>query len=461
MVGPALMGKEGTTATKRKGCMQATIEDLSSVKKIIHIEVPQETVQLEIDSAYQSLNKTAKIKGFRPGKVPRSVLQRMFRKEVYDEVKAKLIQESLIEAIQANALNIVGEPALDVPELEEKAAYKFKSTVELKPTLPPIDYKGLSLKKKKYEVSEAELEGQVEMLRRNLAKYNEIKEVRPVQTGDIVLVDYEGFQDGKPFEFTPKAENYTLRIGAGRISDQFDAQIVGMGVGDEKQFEVTFPEEYPNKNFSNQTILYKVVVKSIREEELPELNDEFAKKFGPYENIDGLKQEIKNHLQKGYDKRIEQELNEQIFTQLIPKVDFEIPDVMVKFELEAIVDEAEKSFASNNMTLEQVGQTRESLGERYGWIAEKQVRRQLILNAIIMQENLTLSDDELETGFGDLARDYGQPVESLKAYYKEHPERIDFFKYTMLEKKAITLIMNSSTIEEVDPEPEKDGNSPQ
>lgn len=441
--------------------MQVTIEDLSSVKKIIHIEVPKETVQSEIESAYQSLNKTAKIKGFRPGKAPRSVLERMFKKEVHDEVKAKLIQESLIEAIQKNTLNIVGEPALELPELEEKAAYKFQSTVELKPTLPPIEYKGLTLKKSKYEVSDEELDGQIELLRRNIAKYNEITEKRPVATGDIVLIDYEGFKDGKPFEFTPKAENYTLRIGAGRISEQFDAQITGMGVGDEKIFEITFPEEYPNKNFSGQTILYKVVVKSIREEELPELNDDFAKKFGPYENIDGLKQEIKNHLQKGYDKRIEQELNEQIFNLLIPKVDFEIPEAMVKFELEGIVDEAEKSFAANNMTLQQVGATRESLAERYGWLAEKQVRRQLILNAIIIQEKLTLPDDELEAGFEDIARDYGQPVEGLKAYYKENPDKIDFFKYTLLEKKAITLIMNSSTIEEVVPEPEAEGNPPQ
>ncbi|MBU0992469.1 MAG: trigger factor [Proteobacteria bacterium] len=432
--------------------MQVTIEDVSSVKKILHIEVPEETVQSEIDSAYQSLKKTAKIKGFRPGKAPRSVLERMFKKDVHADVVSKLIQNSLIEAIQSNNLNVVGDPIMDPPHLEENKVYKFDTTVEIKPELPAVDFKGLQLKKSKYVVSEEEIDTQIQMLRRNIAKYDEIEEKRPAKQGDITLIDYEGFKDGNPFEHTPRVENQSMRIGSGRIIAEFDNQIVGMSIGDEKIFEITFPEDYFNTNFSGNTILYKVVLRSIREESLPDLNNDFAKQFGPYETLDALKQEIQNNLTKGYEKRIEQELNEQIFQQLIEKMDFEIPDTMVDYELEGILDEAERSFHANNVTLEQIGQTRESLAQKYRGVAEKQVRRHLILDSIITHEKLAISEDELEKGFQDLADNFNQTVAGIKAFYKENPEKIEFFKYTLLEKKAIKLIMETGNIEEKEPE---------
>ena len=438
--------------------MEVTIEDVNSVKKILHIEVPRETVKSEVDSAYAAIKKTAKIKGFRQGKAPRSVLARMFQKDVHADVVSKLIQNSLIEAIQSNNLNIVGEPVMDPPEFKEDEPYKYDTTIEIRPEIPAVDYKGLELKQTAYTISDEEIDTQLGMLRRNIAQYNEISEKRPVENGDMVLLDYEGFKDGEAFEHTPKVEKQSMKVGSGRIHPTFDEKIVGMEIDDEKIFEVTFPEDHFNKNLSGQTILYKVVLTGIREEVLPELNDEFAKKFGPYDNLDALKLEIRNNLEKGYEKRVEQELNEQIFQQLIDKTSFEIPESMVQHELDGIIEEAERAFASNNVTLEQLGQTHEALAEKYREVAEKQVRRHLILDAIITHDELAISDDELETGLENLAAEFNQPIEGIKAFYKENPEKIEFFKYTLLEKKAIKLIMDSGIVEEIEPEAETNDN---
>ena len=172
--------------------------------------------------------------------------------------------------------------------------------------------------------------------------------------------------------------------------------------------------------------------------------------------MDELREDIRQNLQSGYDKRCEQEVNEQIFKGLLAKTEFEVPDAMVEFELEGILSEAERSFEYRNVTMEDLGLTREGLAEKYRPTAEKQVRRHLILNKIVDQENLTLSDDDLEQGFKDMAKTYNQTVDLIKNYYEHNQDKLEYFKHTLLEKQAIKLIMENSLLEEVEPELEQD-----
>ena len=184
---------------------------------------------------------------------------------------------------------------------------------------------------------------------------------------------------------------------------------------------------------------------------MPEINDAFAKKVGQYENLDGLKQAIEDNLKQGYAKRTEQELNEQIFTELISKTDFEAPDVLVDMDLEGIIEEAERSFAYQNTSMEQLGLSKETISEKYRDTALKQVKRHLILSKLIDQESLTLPDDELDAGFKDMSENFGHPLDAIKQYYDENKDKLDLFKHTLLEKKAINLIIDNSKIEDVEP----------
>jgi trigger factor len=432
--------------------MQVSVEDINRVKKTLHIEIPEADVVRELDKAYNELKQRAKVKGFRPGKVPRSVVVRLFKKDVHADVTSKLIQSSFMDAVKETALKIVGTPQLDPPELQDSGPYKYDATVEVSPDIENIDYSGLTLKRTNYKVSDEELEGQLKLLQKNLAKHEKIEESRPAREGDYAIIDFEGFKDGQPFAETAKTENFTLQIGKGPIIREFDDQLIGMQPGDTKEFTVNFPSDYFNDKLANLEIFFRVTLHEIRQEVLPAIDDVLAKKTGQYESLDDLKKVISENLEQGYAKRVDQELHEQIFSELIARSDFEVPDTMVDMELEGIVNEAERSFSYRNMTLEDVGLTRESIAEKYRDTALKQVKRHLILGQIVEQEHLTLADDELEEALNEMAANFNQSLEEIKNYYGQNKDKLEFFKHTLLEKKAINLIIESSRIEVVEPE---------
>ena len=432
--------------------MQINVENVSSVKKILNIEIPEEKVARELDNAYKNLKKTAKIKGFRPGKAPRTVLERLFKKDVHNDVSSKLLQDSFIEALKETDLHIVGNPKIDPSGLDEKGPFRYVATVEIKPEIEEINFKGLTLKKALYRITDEEMDAQLKILQKNMARQNPIAEDRGVLENDFVLIDYEGFKDGKPFKETQKTENYTLKVGQGQILKTFDEKLVGMKPGDNRDIKVKFPEDFSNEKLATLAITFQVKLHEIREEVLPEIDDEFAKQFGQYETLDDLKNVITENLNQGYAKRVEQEMNEQIFSTLIEKTEFELPESMVDYELEGMIEEVERSLAYHNKSLEDQGLSREILLEKHRETAEKKVRRHLILGKIIEQENTTLSDEDLENGFAEMAKAVNQPVEEIKNYYKQNDENLEFFKHTLLEKHVIKLIIKNSTIVEEEPE---------
>ncbi len=430
--------------------MPFTIEDVSTVKKILHVEIPQEKVALELDKAYENLKKTAKLKGFRPGKTPRSVLEKFFKKEVHADVSSKLIQDSFIEAVKEKELKIVGDPKIEPPVFDEKEPYKYDAAIEIKPDIADIDFKGLQLKKNIYNINDEEVETQLKMLQKNLAQQKTLEEARPAREGDFALITYEGFKDGKPFEETSKTENFTMKLGQGRITKDFDTHIIGMKAGENKEFSVNFPEDYLNSKLAGLEITYRVTLNDVREEILPEIDDDLAKNLGSFTTLEDLKKAIRENLDQGYKKRVEQELNESIFSSLISKTEFEVPEALVDFELEQIIADAERSFSYHNTSMESLGLSREILSEKYRDTAEKQIRRHLILDKIIEQEKLTLKDEEIEEGFKKMSESFSQPVEEIKNFYRQNKDKLDFFKHTLLEKNAINLILESSIIENIE-----------
>ena len=436
--------------------MPFKVEDVSSVKKTLHIEIPQDEVARELDKAYNQLKKSAKVKGFRPGKVPRSVLERMFKKDVHADVSSRLIQSSFIDAIKQTELNIVGNPELDPPELVADRPYKFDATVEITPEIDDIDFKGLKLKRTLYAASDDEVGIQLKSLQKGMAQQEKISEDRPARKEDFVSLDLKGFHNGEPVAEFSNTENLSLQIGKAMISKDFDDQLIGMKPGDSKAFSVKFAKDFPNEKLADREIDFQVVLNEIRQEILPPINDALAKKAGSYQSLDELKNVILDNLKQGYEKRSEQEINEQIFTSLIAKTEFEVPDTMVEMELDGIIEEAERSFAYRNTSMEEMGLTREKIAEKYRDTALKQVKRHLILGKIIDQENLNLDDEELESGLKEMSESFNQPLEEIKKYYDQNQDKLGYFKHTLLEKKAIKLIIDNSAITDVNPEaPEK------
>jgi len=431
--------------------MQVRVEDISSVKKVLHIEIPQKEVVSEMDAAYKNLRQTAKVKGFRPGKTPRSVLERLYGKNVNAEVSGKLIQESFESAVKESNLNCVGNPDVSPAELNEREPYKYTATVETRPEVGNIDFQSLNLKKTNYRVTEEDIANQLDALQKNTALHKTLEEERPARDGDSVLIDFEVFKDGEPFAEIGKTESYTVKIGSGQILSDLEDGLIGMSPDDRKDINVRFPEDYPEEKFANLGVTFQVSLREIREEILPDINDEFAKKFN-CETLDDLKKQISDNLGDGYAKRTEQELNEQAFASLLEKHDFEVPDIWVEPELEAIVSDAERSFLYRNTSMEKLGLTKEMLAEKYRGTAVDQVKRHVILSKLIEQEHLTLPDEELDAGMREMAGSIHKTPEDIRAHYEQNEAELNYFKHTLLEKQAMRLIIENSTIEEVEAE---------
>ncbi len=431
--------------------MQVTVEDISSVKKTLRVEIPREEVSREIDRAYDEVRRTARVKGFRPGKTPRSVLERMFQKEILEDVTARLLERSFLDAVRERELRVVGRPRFDAPSLKPEEPLVYAATVEVAPRIGEVPFRGLKIKRPRYRVSQAEVEVQLGRMQKHLARLEPLAEPRPAAAGDVLRIDFEGFQDGKPCAETPRTENFTLKLGGGRVLPAFEAGLIGMQVGETRDLPVSFPADYENPDLAGREITFRVTLHEIRLEVLPPIDDELARRIGPYQSLEELRHKIVSQLEEGYRKRIEQEMNEQAFRQLLDRVSFEVPEALVEAELEGILEEAERAFEARNRSLEDAGLSRESIAATYRETAVNQVKRHLLLARIVEQEKLELPPEELDRAMAEIAGRLQQPLASVQKYYREMPEKLEALRHALLEKKAAALILEAGEIEEVDP----------
>ncbi len=440
--------------------MPVKIEDKSSIKKVLSFEISKENITKELNIAYNELKKKADVKGFRKGKVPRKVLENRFSKDVHADVAPNIIQKAFNKAVKEHGLNLAGGPIIDPPEFDPKKSYVFDITVEVVPEIDDIEFKGIALEQKKYEVSDGEIESQIHMLQKTMAKKETVTEERPAKDGDFVLIDYHGFFNDQPFEPTPKIENYLIKIGQNDMPKEFSDKLIGVTPIQDIEIEIPYSDDYHDENLKGKTIIYKVKLSEIQEEVLPEINDDLIKDLGQFETLEDVKISIRENLEKGYARRITHELSEQVFKNLLEKYEFEVPSAMIERELNGIIAEAEQSFTANNTSLEKAGLSKDTLRTQYRDVAEKQARRHLILDKIVSQEKLELTDEELEKSFEEMALGMNAPVQSIKNYFNMDPKQLDYYKYTQLEKKAVNIIIEQGIITEVEPnlEIETDGN---
>ncbi|MBW1614945.1 MAG: trigger factor [Deltaproteobacteria bacterium] len=435
--------------------MQVTVKDINSVKKIISVEIPEADVNKERETACQAFQNEAKLKGFRKGKVPKSLIKKLYEKNINSEIITALIESTFPKAAEETGFIILGEPSIKPSAIEEDKPYNYEATVEIEPKIKNIDFSGLKLKKNLYTVSEEEIDAQLEMLRKNAAEYEPVKE-RAAQNEDYISIDYQAYKDGKKFEEIGEVKDFKMEIGDPKMFAEFNQNIIGMNTGEEKNITVSIPENDMNKKIAGNAIDFKIILKEIKKQILPQLDDQFAKKYGEDNTLEALKSKISENLKKGYEKRAHQELIEQIFQAIIEKIDFEVPEVLIKYEQKIIVADALKTFEYYNTSLENLGLKEEEFAEKYKDLAEKQARRYLILKRLIKQEKLELTDDALEEAYKENSKAIGMSVEEVKKYYQSNKENLQYLKGALLEKQIIDLIISKTEIEEIIPEKEAD-----
>src|SRR4030043_1038331 len=307
--------------------MNVTVEEISSIKKKISVEIHVDQVTKEVESFYQQVGKQAKIKGFRPGKIPRDILERHFKDYVKSEVIQKLTQESYPAALSEKELQPVSPPVIDPGELESGKPFQYSATVEVKPEIKIEGYIGLNIEGKKESAKEEEVEERLKGLQNLNAQLTTVPELRLVQSGDHVIIDYEARMDNKPLE-EGKAVDFTIEVGSGRFIPALEEKMIGLRPEEEKEIEIPFPEDYGYKKWAGKTVSFFVKVKEIKEKVLPPLDEEFAKDLGDYSSLFGLKAKLKEEIEKEKELILDRQLKDQMIEQLIQANSFEIPESM-------------------------------------------------------------------------------------------------------------------------------------
>lgn len=425
--------------------MNIQIEDLSSIKKRINVEIPVEQVSREIDSFYGELKKKARIKGFRPGKVPREILERYFKDYVKAEVTQKLIQDTYSEAISEGHLQPVSTPIIDPGELEKDKPFHYTVTVEVKPEIKIDGYVGLTLEGNKEEVKEEEVEERLRDLQNLHAVLKTIPEPRPIQKGDFVLLDYEAWLEGKPLE-GGKAIDYTVEVGSGRFIPALEEALIGLKPEEEKEMEVSFPEDYGYKKWAGKTISFRVKIKEIKEKILPPLDDEFPKDFGDYASLEEFKKKLKEDLTKEKEAILKKHLKDQIVDRLLEAHPFEVPESLVKAQAKALVSDMKLRLATQGMGLKDLNLSEEKLEEDYRELSQKLVRTFLILEKIASQEGIDVTNEEIEQRLKEISERTRQPLEAVKRLY-ESRQLIPELKAEILNEKTLNFLLDKAQIQ--------------
>jgi trigger factor len=374
-------------------------------------------------------------------------LERHFRDYVKAEVIQKLIQETYPAALSETNLHPVSDPMIDPGNLESGKSFQYSATVEVKPGIQLGEYLGLNIEGKKEETKDEEVEDRLKGLQDLHANLKTIPEGRPIQNGDFVIVDYEGRMDGKPLE-EGKAVDMTVEVGSGRFIPAFEEKLVGLRLEEEREIEVSFPEDYGYKKWAGKTISFHVKIKEIKEKILPTLDDEFAKDLGDYSSLEALKDKLRQDVEREKKLTLERQLKDQIVDQLLQKNPFEIPESLVEEQTKALVSDTKLRLAAQGIKIETLGVTEEKLREDYRKTATKQVRTFLILEKIADQEGVTVADEEVDDRLREVAERTRQNLDVVKRYY-EKQGLVPEVKAGILSEKVLNLLLEKADIKYV------------
>jgi trigger factor len=401
-----------------QSAVKVEVETLSEVKRKLLIEVPSSEVSEEVDRAYRELGKRAKIKGFRPGKAPRSVLKLYYQKQIDQDVSDALVRRSLNEALKEQDLKPVNlswpEPP---PAVVPGQDYRYSVELEVTPEFEVRDYQGLELSAPQVEVSDAEVAARVEEIRQQNALLKPPRESRPVQTGDFVVLDYQAYFAGQPAE-AGKAEGTYVEVGSGKFNADFEKSLLGLQEGAESRFPVDLPKDFANPLLAGKSVEFQVKILEVKEKVVPDLDDTFAKSLGGnFPSLDALRQAVREDIIKGKERERQAILEHQVQDQLIARHVFALPPSLIQQEQENLFREQWERYNQYGLNPAQMDQTK--LFEVLKPMAERRARVKILLERLADQEGLRVEDAEMEATLARIAVHGGKDVNEVRKFYQE------------------------------------------
>lgn len=425
--------------------MTATWEKKEGNQGLLTIEVEADKFKDALDQAFKKVVKDVQLPGFRKGRIPRGMFEQRFGVEsLYQDAVDIILPESYAAAIDETGISPVDQPEIDITQIEKGSNLIFTATVTVKPEVTLGDYKGLEVEAVSVDVTDEDVTEDLENQRQSLAELV-VKEEGTIENGDTVIMDFEGFVDGTPFE-GGAAENHSLEIGSGSFIPGFEEQLIGKATGDESDVEVTFPDEYHAEELAGKVATFKVNIHEIKAKELPELDDEFAKDVDDeVESLDQLKEKIKTRLTEQKQTEAENNKRESLIEQASETVVVEIPEAMVTTEMDRMLREFEQKLQGQGMTLDMYyqfsGHDESALKEQMSVDAGKRVKTNLTLEAISDAENLEVTEEDINAELKTMAEMYQMEIEQLTQMLGGNTDAI---KEDMKFKKAIDFLAEHS-----------------
>lgn len=433
--------------------MEYKVEELSPVKRKVVVDVPLEEVQAALAATIALYRKDADIKGFRKGKVPSSVVEGKFRKQIYAEATTDLINFHLNEIMGELGVSPLSGIDVDAKEMDRDQAYGYSFTFEVAPDFDLPEYKGLVVEEEEIEVDPKQVEIVIERIRQNVAKTKIIKEERPVGNGDIAVIDFQALQDDKPMEGVA-ANKFELPLGEGNSLPEFEAIVSGMIPGQTKEAELTFPDDFLNEQLAAQTVLMRVTLHAIKVKELPEVNDDFAELAGGYKNVQELREAIEKSYVSTREQLVKGDAQKKLLDQIKAGVDFELPPSVVEEQIDKQIVELQGQLERQGKSLDSLGLSRDEMRAQHRPQAEDVVKSSLILLAIANAEGLTVEPAEVDLVLQKMAASTGQDFHSIKDYYEQHNLMIPL-KDRVLADKAMDAIYSYAQVTKI-PAPSSD-----
>ena len=398
-----------------------------------------------IMKVYTKSAKYFNIPGFRKGKAPFNIVERMYGDEIfYEDAFNELVPPIYDKEIEENKLEVVSRPDIHIENMKKGEDLVFTAIVQTKPEVVLGQYKGVELKKVEYKVTDEDVNHELEHMQEHNARIITVED-RPVKEKDIAVIDFEGFVDGKAFE-GGKAENHELEIGSNTFIPGFEEQIIGMKAGEEKNINVTFPEDYFSKDLAGKEATFKVKLHEIKEKKLPTLDDEFAKDVSEFDTLNDLKTSIKEKKQAQNDDRAKHETESLAIEAVSNNTPIDIPSGMIETEIDAMIRDLEQQLSYQGINLDQylhmINKTRKEIEDNYKEQAEKNVKSRLVLEAIIKEEKLEASDDEVSAKIKEMATNYGRKEEELN----KNEALKEYLANNIKTEKAIDLIVKNAKI---------------
>lgn len=426
--------------------MKIQIETIGPYEKKISFEIPRDLVSQELESTYRTLNRKVKVKGFRPGKVPRSILSRHYKTQVEEEVTTKLIADSFRKAVEEHQLVPLAEPAVLDRVFEEGKDFIYTATVEVKPEVTVEGYLGLEIEMPPVSLSEEEVETQLKVLQDSHAQLKPLEPLRPVQEKDFVILDFVGRLAGKPIEGW-EANDHLVEAGSPTMVGDLARKLIGLSQNEEKDIAITLPGNYHQKELAGKEINVHLKIKEIKEKILPPLDDEFAKDVGDYNTLADLKARLRQTLEEQKKDQARQAAREKILNTIIEKHPCPVPPSMVERQVQNLMARAEIRLARQGMKLDETNLDLPKLRDSFLPVAEKNVRGHLILEKIAGMEKLSVSEAEEEENFEKLAAQLNQRVEAVKNYYQKK-DLLEDLRAKILEEKTLDFLLSQAKINE-------------